>query len=82
MVACPDAVIDPRAVMIESLNTLAADAAVAGPICPNYLAVRAQQNWIELLKHLHESHTSWFLEVARVLAHSDNMHKCCHHKQE
>ena len=67
------AVVDPGAVVIEAFDTPIADRAVPRPIGPYYLTVRAEENRVEVLHHLHESDWLWFLHVSRITAHSYHM---------
>ena len=50
MVPNPHAVVDPRAVVVKTLNTHVANGAMSGPGGSNDLAVRAQLSRIELQK--------------------------------
>ena len=54
VILCAHAVVDPGAMVIEALHALVANTAVSGSIGADYLAVGAQQNWIEILKHVKE----------------------------
>ena len=54
MVVKPDAIVDPRAVMIKSFDTFVADAAVAGSVGANHLTVGTEEHWVKNLHHLHE----------------------------
>ena len=69
MIGHAHAIVDPRTVMVKSLNTLVADTAVARAICSNDLTVGAQQDWVKDLHHLHEIDPARAFEVPRVLAH-------------
>ena len=77
-----DAVVDPGTVVVEALDTPVADAAVARPVGADHFAVGAQQHWVKNLHHLHEWHTFWALEVARVFAKADHVQHKRHSKQD
>jgi len=72
MIASPDTVIDPWAVMIKPLYALVADAAVAWPLRPYDLAVGTQQDWVEILKHGEEWDIIGLLKVAWVFKRADH----------
>ena len=54
MVAQSDAIIDPRAVMVEALNAAAADGAMAAATRPYCLTVGAQLCAVDVLQHVKE----------------------------
>jgi hypothetical protein len=79
MIACADARVDPRAVMVESFDTRVADSAMSGSVGPYDLAIRAKQDRVKVLQQLHESGIFWFLHVPWVSAHS---HPVSHKSEE
>ena len=81
MVIESNAVVDPRAVVVKAFTASIADTAVTRPVSSDYLTVRAQEYWIELLHHLHERHFKRFLNEARISAHGDSMEYSCNTKE-
>jgi hypothetical protein len=51
MIVDAHAVIDPRAVMIKAFHALVTDAAVTRSLCPYNLAIRAEQDRVEIFHH-------------------------------
>lgn len=51
MIAYTHAIVDPGAVMVESLYTLVANAAVTGSLRPDYLTVWTQQDRVKVFQH-------------------------------
>ena len=54
MVSDSDAVVNPGAVVVESLHATVANGAVARPWRPNYLAIGAQLTWMYVLQECDE----------------------------
>ena len=54
MVADADAVVDPRAVVVEALNALVADSAMPRSGRSENFAVRTHLAWMDARKHIHE----------------------------
>jgi len=50
MVAEAHAVVDPGAVMVESLDAAVADAAMARSLGSDYLTVRTELDWVKMLQ--------------------------------
>ena len=66
MVAITHTVVDVRAMMIESLDTLVADVAVSAARRPDSLTVRAQVESFHLIKQLLEVNMWTSLHVTRI----------------
>lgn len=67
MVADANTVVDPGAMMVESLNTDIADGTMPGSRGPDDLAVGAQVSRVELLEQVHEVQTRLRLELSSIL---------------
>ena len=65
-VALSNAVVDPWAVVVKSVNTAIAEVTVSASRCPDDHALRAQTACFKLVKHLHEIDTGVLLNKARV----------------
>eukprot|EP00352_Strombidinopsis_acuminata_P006348 CAMPEP_0176355546 /NCGR_PEP_ID=MMETSP0126-20121128/13371_1 /TAXON_ID=141414 ORGANISM="Strombidinopsis acuminatum, Strain SPMC142" /NCGR_SAMPLE_ID=MMETSP0126 /ASSEMBLY_ACC=CAM_ASM_000229 /LENGTH=60 /DNA_ID=CAMNT_0017708241 /DNA_START=869 /DNA_END=1048 /DNA_ORIENTATION=+ len=52
MVVVAHAVVDPGTVMIISFDTTIANVAMTRSIRTDYITIRAEQDWIELVKHI------------------------------
>jgi hypothetical protein len=65
-----NAVIDPRAMMVEPLNALVADRAVAGPGGLDHLALGAEVCWVDVPQELKERSTLFWHDDSWILARS------------
>jgi len=68
-----DTVVDPRTMVVETLHALVADTAVARTVGPDDFTVRAEEDGVELLQHLHERDLDWLFNVARIPTHGDRV---------
>jgi hypothetical protein len=66
VVATPDAVVDPGTVVVKSVDTSVAQAAVTSAGCPYDLAVRTYVMTLESFEHFFEVKGCQFIKVAWV----------------
>ena len=73
MIIKADAVINPRTVVVESLHTLIAYAAVTRTICANDFTVSAEKYWVKYLHHFQERDALRALQVPWILTQGTHM---------
>lgn len=76
MIVVANAVINPRAVVIISLNASIADVAVTRSISANKLTVRAEQDWIKFIKQIAECNCFGWMNSTWIFQHGK------HHKYQ
>ena len=54
MIAQSHTIVHPRAVMVKSLHTPVANAAVARSVCPDNFTISTKKDWIKDFHHFHE----------------------------
>ena len=81
MVLQSDAVVDPRTMVVEPLNTVSADLAVSAAARSNRAVVRAQLRAVNDVQHVFEVHIS-VLEVPRILTRRQREEDEAHDEDE